>query len=347
MEMIRAIIDKNRIKDLLITASDRWETYVPLEGHGADVQFEKLEDEVSLGRLNLDYERMVIPPKDICFPQLESLFEFRREKIIPTVCPQSPKLIFGLRACDLKGLLFVDDFFRRNFEDVYYLQRMEKRLTVVVVCETPSPSCFCTSAKTGPYLEDGFDLQMINLGESYLVEAGSEEGESFLKNYRSFLKEATQVEIREAEEEKQKVAEAVTLRVDFEGAIRLLGQGALPQEIYERIGERCIFCGGCLYVCPTCTCFNVFDDVRGDEGARFRNWDACVFEGYTREAGGNNPRLEKWRRTARRYEHKLKYDFLTTGLSGCVGCGRCLDSCPVDIGISKFIREITESGKMM
>ena len=341
--MSRKIIGKERIKDLLITASDRWETYVPLESHGGDVQFEKLDDEVSLDRLKLDYQRTVVPPKDIGFPQLESLFEFKERKIIPTVREQAPKLLFGLHSCDLKGIFFVDDFFRRNFEDIYYLQRMEKRLTVVVVCENPSPSCFCTSTKTGPYLEEGFDIQMVDLEEGYLVEAGSEEGESFLKNYRSFFKEATEVEIKESEEEKRRVAESVTLKVDFDGAIRILARGELPKENYERIGERCIFCGGCLYVCPTCTCFNVFDDVLGDEGARFRNWDTCVFEGYTREAGGNNPRRDKWRRTARRYEHKLKYDYLTTGMSGCVGCGRCLDSCPVDIGMSKFIKEITEN----
>ena len=320
------LIKKDRIKGLLISASDQWETYVPLTGLGGDVQFEKIDDEASLDRLTLDYERMVVPPKDIGFPQLESLFKFKKGEIIPTVREQSPKLFFGLRACDLKGMLFVDDFFRRNFEDIYYLRRAGKRLSVVVVCHTPSTSCFCTSTKTGPYLEDGFDLQMVDLGEGYLVESGSEEGESFLERYSDFFNEATDREIKESEEEKQRVADSVTLKINFEGAIRVLGEGALPREIYERIGERCIFCGGCLYVCPTCTCFNVFDDIRDDEGARFRNWDACVFEGYTREAGGNNPRLEKWRRTARRYEHKLKYDYLATGMSGCVGCGRCLDS---------------------
>jgi len=91
----------------------------------------------------------------------------------------------------------------------------------------------------------------------------------------------------------------------------------------------------------------VFDEKRGNWGIRYRNWDACVFEGYTREASGHNPRSQKWVRTSRRYEHKLKYDYLTTGMSGCVGCGRCLASCPVDIGMSKFIQEITEDKRIM
>jgi len=121
----------------------------------------------------------------------------------------------------------------------------------------------------------------------------------------------------------------------------------VPEENYKRIGQRCIYCGACLYTCPTCTCFNVFDNSKADRGLRMRNWDTCVFEGYTRETSGHNPRKENWKRTSRRYEHKLKYDYQVTGTSGCVGCGRCLSSCPVNIGISKFIQEITEDKKII
>ena len=113
--------------------------------------------------------------------------------------------------------------------------------------------------------------------------------------------------------------------------------------MYEPIAERCIYCGGCLYVCPTCSCFHVFDEIKAGSGVRYRNWDACVFEGYTREASGHNPRLEKSSRTCRRYEHKLKYDYLTTGMSGCVGCGRCLSACPVNIGMSQVIEEVAKN----
>jgi len=87
----------------------------------------------------------------------------------------------------------------------------------------------------------------------------------------------------------------------------------------------------------------VLDDKDEESGVRRRNWDACVFKGYTREASGHNPREEKWLRTSRRYEHKLKYDYKTAGMSGCIGCGRCLSSCPVEIGMSRFIQEIIES----
>ena len=343
----KQLLQKDSIKNLLIKSSQKWETYVPLEGMGGDVQFVRLEGGEDIKRLKLDYERLVIPPKAIGFPQLEPLFQFEGGKINPTVQTPSPRLLFGLRACDLKGILFVDEFFRKNFEDFYYLNRIKNRLLVVIGCRQPTPNCFCTSTKTGPFLEDGFDLQMIDLKDYYLVEVGSKKGEDFIISHKEFFAEAPEEAVSSAGEGKRRVKEAVTLKIDFEKAIRYLCEDKVPKETYERIAERCIYCGGCLYVCPTCTCFNVFDELKEDEGIRYRNWDTCVFEGYTREAGGSNPRREKWLRTARRYEHKLKYDYLTTGMSGCVGCGRCLDSCPVEIGMSKFIQEITENKKIM
>ena len=212
---------------------------------------------------------------------------------------------------------------------------------MVVGCTSPSQNCFCTSTGTGPFIEDGFDLQLTDLGERYLVEVGSENGEKFIGEFEDLFPGASEDEIHHSEEVKAAAEKAVTLKVDFNEAIRRLSEDDVPREIYEEIAERCIYCGGCLYVCPTCTCFNVFDDVKEGEGARFRNWDGCVFEGYTREASGYNPRRDKCSRTARRYEHKLKYDYQETGISGCVGCGRCLTSCPVNIGISTFIQKLT------
>ena len=339
------LLKKDNVKDLCMNASKEWETYVPLEGIGGDVHFEKLnyrEKKETLEKLNLDYEWLLIPPKVIAFPQLESLFEFQHGKITETVKAPVKRLLFGLRACDVKGILFVDDFFKRNFEDIYYLNRSMNSLLVIVGCKRPLKNCFCTSAKTGPFLESGFDLQMVDVADAYVVEVGSKKGEEFISNYKNFFDEASKEVVARSKKAKRAAEEAVSLKVDFKKAIKRFCEDKISKQMYERIGERCIYCGGCLYVCPTCTCFNVFDDKKGDSGRRWRNWDACLFEGYTREASGYNPRVEKWIRTSRRYEHKLKYDYLTTGMSGCVGCGRCLSSCPVNIGISQVTEEVAK-----
>ncbi len=347
------IIEKKNIKELLRETVKEWDIYAPQRNLGNDVLFDALPKQgtelaQALENIVLDDPDTVISPKDIFFPQLESLFEFNGDKIRETV-ESSAKLLFGVRPCDLKGIFFADDFYKRNFEDKYYLSRIRNRFIVAKGCiKPPRATCFCTSAKTGPFAETGYDLQLVETPDLYLVEVGSESGEEFIKKYAKFFADYSGDANKNIGQIKSKAAESIELRVDFQKALELMGKDDFyPQEDYKRIGERCVYCGGCLYVCPTCTCFNVFDNTNGEAGQRLRNWDACVFEGYTRETSGHNPRKEKWLRTLRRYEHKLKYDHKVTGMSGCVGCGRCLSSCPVDIGISKFIQEITEERKIM
>lgn len=350
--MKKVSLKKDDIKALCLAACRDWQVYAPLEGMGRDVQFVRINDKAKnsfLNNLNLDYEQLVIAPKVIGFPQLESLFEFQGENITETVQPTGKKLLFGLRACDVKAIRFADKFFKKDFEDVYYLSRSQNRLLVLVGCNRPPRDCFCTSTKTGPFLpapngdseseESDFDLQMVDIGDTYVVEAGSQKGEEFISDYGEFFGEASDKMVAESKKAKSAAEQVVTHKVNFEKAVKNFCEDKFPKDTYEKIAQRCIYCGGCLYVCPTCTCFNVFDEKQRNSGRRYRNWDACVLEGYTREASGHNPRHEKWLRAARRYEHKLKYDYLTTGISGCVGCGRCLSSCPVNIGIIQVIEE--------
>lgn len=344
------IIEKKNIPELLKEASKNWETYAPYKNFGGDTWFaplpkEKELFEKALENMSLENADTLISAKDIFFPQLETIFKFQDDKIDETV-ESSAKLLFGIRSCDLKGILFTDDFFKRNLEDKYYLNRIQDRFIVVIGCtKPPRPNaCFCTSAKTGPFAENGFDLQLIDTGNSYFVEIGSEKGTKFISKYKIFFNDAPENTNTAIGQIKSKARDSIELKVDFQKALDLMAKNDfVPEENYKRIGERCVYCGACLYTCPTCTCFNVFDNTKNKNGERVRNWDACIFEGYTREVSGHNPRKEKWLRTSRRYEHKLKYDYKVTGMSGCVGCGRCLSSCPVNIGISKFVQEITEN----
>ena len=348
------IIEKKEIANLLKEASREWNVYAPQKKSGGDIWIEALPKdsealEKALNNIILDGADTLISQKDIFFPQLEAMLEFKKDGNIHERLESSPKLLFGVKPCDLKGILFSDDFYKRNLEDIYYLSRIKNRFIIAVGClKPPRPTCFCASAKTGPFAKDGYDLQLVENENYYFVETATAAGEQFIAKYAKYFKDAVGSDGKKIAEIKSGASEAVELKVDFAKALELMSKDDfIPEENYKRIGERCLYCGGCLYVCPTCTCFNVFDNTENGEGERIRNWDACIFEGYTRETSGHNPRKEKWLRTSRRYEHKLKYDYKVTGTSGCVGCGRCLSSCPVDIGISKFIEEITEDKRVM
>ena len=359
------ILNKSDIPKLLKMANKDWDVYVPIRNSNGDVYFDVLSKDESdaaklLDKLSIENADTVLSPKDVFFPQMEVLFNIKNNEFYENI-DSSSKLIFGIRSCDLKAILFTDEFFKRNYEDIYYLSKIKDRLLISIGCLTPPrpDSCFCTSSGTGPFLEDGYDIQLVDTGKFYYAEVGSKAGKKFVEKYSAFFMDPDDNSSKgtgskdsyrdEIEKIKQKARESVTLKVNFDKAIELMkDDNFFPRENYERIGERCIYCGACLYTCPTCTCFSITDTVNGDkEGIRFRNWDGCIFEGYTREASGHNPRIEKYLRTARRYEHKLKYDYKITGTSGCVGCGRCLESCPVNIGMSKFILEITEGKKIL
>jgi len=345
--MKTVLINKTEIKPLLKQAAQHWDVYAPLKESGGDVNFchlPKTKIGSVLNRVTLDDSWIPVPPKDVFFPQLESLFEINKHKIKETI-EYSKKLLFGIKACDFQGILFCDNFFKRNFQDSYYLSRTQDRLLIVKGCLSPPRpnACFCTSTKTGPFLDQDFDLQLIDIDREYFVQIGSEKGEEFIAKYRRFFRDSSDSDTEKAEIVKKKAVDSIDLKIDFSKALKLISEDkGLPEELLKRIAQRCIYCGGCIYVCPTCTCFNVFDDIQNKTIVRYRNWDTCVFEGFTREASGFNPRAPKWLRATRRYEHKLRHDYQTTGKSGCVGCGRCLVSCPVNLGMSKFIQEITE-----
>jgi len=347
--MTGKILSKEKLANFLLSLSEKYELWVPLLHDGGDIFFDNL-DSLSQAELNervvLDNRRTAQPPKAIFFPQSEIMFEFEGKRVRP-VEKHSPKVVFGIKPCDLRGIFFTDDFFRRNFTDTYYLARRKDTIFVVAGCSEPPSRCFCAQLGTGPFLKEGFDLQLVDIGDRFLVEGGSGAGEMLFNEAREYFREAAEEDFESAQAVKVKAEKAVRRDFDIRAAMEVFedGKDDTFRPLYSDFSRRCISCGGCLYVCPTCTCFNVYDRSKGTRGRRVRNWDTCIFSGYTREASGYNPRAEKELRTARRYEHKLKYDPLIAGLSGCVGCGRCKEACPVNIGIEDLAIFLAEKGK--
>lgn len=311
--------------------------FCPQRVEDRDLMFMPLEDGVYTG----DIGKTTISAKVVLFPQTEEIISFR-EKNISKIIDSSKKLLFGIRPCEMKAIQLTDRFMERDdIIDPHYLSRRKEVSTIVIACnEPPSDTCFCIDAGGMPYLETGYDVQLFDTGDYYIAIAGSEHGEEILAN--KYFEQGAEEDREKLEKIKSKALHSQDNKPGFKNAIEILKEEKADEDFWERLADRCINCGGCVYVCPTCTCFNVYDLPSQGGYIRCRSWDACLHAGFTRETSGHNPRPTQGSRLARRHEHKLKFDIINFGESGCVGCGRCSDTCPVGLGAIEVIQELNK-----
>jgi ferredoxin len=349
--------DVLKIVDLL--REQGHEVFAPFCGRGRDTSYDKVTDQ-NRDEIQIHLPNPYYPPKRFIFPHIERLMKVHRRdgsiEIEPTY--REPKrAIFGIRSCDVAGIWHLDRFFLgRDFRDIYYEKRRKNIFLVNVVCSDPArdigEECFCVCADTGPAAREHFDLQLMDLGDGeFMAVAGTPAGEALFS--APFFRNGTDAHIarrREVLETARKSFKPSTTSW-FSAAIRYVSSGKIQDKTWEEIGNRCLECGGCTYVCPACTCFTVSDrQVGPDEVERVRMWDACALGGFTRMAGGHNPRKAVHDRRNRRFFRKLSHYFIQRELSmACVGCGRCAAVCHGDIGMPSVVemirREAAANGK--
>ncbi|MBW2631281.1 MAG: 4Fe-4S dicluster domain-containing protein [Deltaproteobacteria bacterium] len=336
------ILAKKDLLNVLKNWSDSYDVFAPGIKETGDIIFDCFDENT----FTLDYGKLSLPQKSEFLPQSEVIFELKSGEY-KEVITDNGKMLFGMRACDVMGMRQAGSFMTRDVTDPYYKSKEEGVLKVVMACAGPqNETCFCTTVGSGPFVERGFDLQFYDVGDEFLVEAESERG-------KDLIVEGPFGEIDDAEagtrieEFKINASMAVEEVPALKEAMNRLRDGSVSEKVWEYFGRKCIVCGGCAFVCPTCTCFNVSDYVtKPGEGLRVRSWDACLFGGFTREASGHNPRGTQALRLKRRHEHKLLYyneTDIQEGLCGCVGCGRCSDYCPVHIGTLEVVKAIAEA----
>ncbi|MCF8037031.1 MAG: 4Fe-4S dicluster domain-containing protein [Desulfobacteraceae bacterium] len=294
---------------------------------------------------DMDYSNSRISPKFVIYPQSEVILKCSMDANDPDYKifkePEKEyksKAVVGIRPCDADSFPLV----RRNFDtedykDPYWLRAYETTTLVGLACNNPCPTCFCTSAGSGPYSDESLDLLLVDNGDHYLAKVLTEKGQSLVS--AAGWNDDAGDDATEAIEKKKADAESrIQSRVNTEN---LAGQSLLDlyeaDTIWEKEAFACINCGTCTYVCPTCWCFDVQDEIHGNQGYRIRNWDSCMYPLFTMHASGHNPRGTKLDRLRQRFMHKLKYyvDKYENGIQ-CTGCGRCVRMCPVNIDIRRI-----------
>jgi ferredoxin len=258
--------------------------------------------------------------------------------------PAPPRYAFiGVRACDLHAIGVQDRvFLDGSYVDRDYQARREGAFIVAVNCAQAASTCFCTSMGTGPKATEGFDLALTELlddgGHRFLVEVGSALGAEVIAEVGHATAAAADVEAAERVVERTAAEMGRTLDVTD---IRDLLYRNREHPRWDEVADRCLTCGNCTLVCPTCFCHGVEDvtDLAGEEAARVREWDSCFTLEHSYIHGGSvhqsaKSRYRQW------MTHKLASWIDQFGTSGCVGCGRCITWCPVAIDITEEVAAI-------
>ncbi len=331
-------IAKENVKKLLRSWAREHHVLAPTKTTQGDCIFDTFQED----SFTLDHKKPLWP-KSVFLPHSEVIFQVENNEFREVVTAQQA-ILFGIRSCDMMGLLQCGSFMTRDREDIYYRAKKDAALTVVMACPGPqNETCFCTTTLSGPVAHKGFDLQFYDAGDVFIIETGSRKGEKLLSS--DFLVEMDDTAAKEKIKAfTQKAVQSIPIVQEVNEAMNRLKDGSADEDVWDYFGKKCIICGGCAFVCPTCTCFNVYDhESAPGKGVRARTWDACLYGGFTREASGHNPRATQALRLKRRHEHKLLYFNETDiqgSLCGCVGCGRCSDYCPVHIGALEVVKKI-------
>ena len=278
--------------------------------------------------------------KSLVFPQSEAMMAYSlapgEDQNICREVPKdySPRAIVGIRPCDAKAMVLVHmNFDNGDYQDPYWLNLYNAATLVGQACDNPCSTCFCTSAGCGPYHEEGLDVLLSDQQDHYLAKVLTEKGRKLMEA-AGWTVETDDQPLAAG----KSAAEAkITSKVSTDRLKALDTLDLHEAEIWEEIAFACINCGTCTFVCPTCWCFDIQDEVYGRKGVRMRNWDSCMFPIFTVHTTGHNPRGTKQQRLRQRFMHKLKYfvDKYDQGIM-CVGCGRCVQQCPVNIDIRKI-----------
>jgi len=340
-------IDKEKWEDGLAGLSEAYRLFGPVK----EAEFHNFAELAKGQAPDLSCLNTRLSPKSIIYPQSEALLEYSLDEsredhhIMREVkTDYSPRAIIGIRPCDAKAFVLVNyNFDTPQYKDPYWIKAREATTMVGLACDSPCSSCFCTSAGCGPFHEEGLDVLLVDTGDAYLAKILTEKGDKLLQ--AAGWDTAADAAEQQLENLKKAAESKISATVATDGLKQIDTTELYHAPFWEEVSFSCINCGTCTFVCPTCWCFDIQDENSGKSGKRMRNWDSCMFPLFTVHGTGHNPRGTKLHRVRQRFMHKLKYyvDKYDVGIQ-CVGCGRCVRSCPVNIDIRRVCELMNDYG---
>jgi len=287
-------------------------------------------------KVNLDLIRPVTPLKSFFFVNYEKLQQKDRKK---------PRIILGVKSCDLKALQVLDRMFMEGVvTDPFYEQNRKDTIIVTSDCPEPGKSCFCTLVGSKPYCEEGFDVNLAPVNGGYIADVGSENGEEIINRNRALFGNLSEKVYALRDKQRQEsIRKLKEINKEFSGLEGLDYQKTVREKYsfsdkWQEESKSCVQCLGCNNICPSCFCFMISEEDK--DKTRYRYWDACHSTSYARVAGGMNARPKLYERFRNRYQCKFNYRKENFGVYSCTGCGRCIEVCPGKIDIRKVIGKL-------
>lgn len=343
-KMKEFFLSKDSYLKFVENLSCEFSLYAPVQ-KGDFLFYDKVNKE-NIDKLFVDLRRTIHPIKSFFIPPQRKVSEYfissseKRE--------EKKKVILGVKNCDLNALKILDNVyfgeeFGREYKDPYYMEARKETILISSDCMDPDENCFCTLVQSKPFPEEGFDLNLSNIEEGFIIQVGSEKGEELIEAFRNLFSSVNKDMSKKREKNREKIfklLEKINKKFKTTSSYRELVRDSYDSSVWKKYSESCVECGGCNQICPTCRCFLLSDKKRGEKYEKYYLWDSCLLAGFARVAGGANPRPYLFQRFANRLFCKFFFFPENINLDACTGCGRCISVCPGKIDMRKVLRDL-------